>query len=78
MKVTQFLKLCALSTPGACSEEMDDSTLDIYGGPTKVVVEVDDDKGEKEVMYMTRSSRRQMKFCYDVVSDLMFNAVAMC
>ena len=24
MKVTQFLKLCALSTPGACSEEMDD------------------------------------------------------
>ena len=61
MKVTQFLKLCALSTPGACSEEMDDSTLDIYGGPTKMVVEVDDDKGEKEVMYMTRSSRQQMK-----------------
>ena len=29
-----------------------------------MVVEVDDDKGEEEVMYMTRSSRRQMKFCY--------------
>ena len=26
-----------------------------------MVVEVDDDKGEEEVMYMTRSSRRQMK-----------------